>query len=67
MAARKRKSKSTKVSVTIDAKTLQKLIDALGALSEVAAAFVQGADDPAVRRKLLKAAKKRTSSSRKRR
>jgi hypothetical protein len=60
MAAKKGAKRGKKtVAVTIDESTLQKLAEAAGALSVLASALVEAADDPAVRRRLKKAKKRR--------
>jgi hypothetical protein len=53
MAAKKTRS-SKKVTITIDVETLQKLRDAVDAISEFAGAFELGIDDAAPRRGPLK-------------
>jgi hypothetical protein len=57
MAAKKKAKK--KVTVTVDLETLEKLAEAVGALSELASAAITGADDPEVRAQLTKKAKKK--------
>ncbi len=60
MAAKKKsRAGKKKVTITIDAETLQKLGEAVEALSEFAAAFNTAVDDPELRRTLLKRSKKR--------
>jgi hypothetical protein len=46
------------VSVVVDEATLKGLAEAAGALSALAAALVDAADDPVVRRRLKKARKR---------
>jgi hypothetical protein len=53
MAAKKTK----KVTVEIDVEVLEKLLEAVEAISELASAAVHGADDPDVRAKLTKSGK----------
>lgn len=60
MAARKRGSAKKKVTIEIDLDTLQKLIDAADALSDLAGAWILASDDPRARRiKRKKGASKR--------
>lgn len=49
MAAKKRGTSRKKVTIEIDVETLQKLVDAANALSEVAGAWVEASSDPRVR------------------
>lgn len=59
MAAKKRRIAKKKVTISIDAGTLRKLIDAIAALSTLAVAYEEAADDPKLRRDLLKRGKRR--------
>jgi hypothetical protein len=59
MAAKKRRASKKKVTIEIDLETLQKLVDAANALSEVVGGFVIASDDPRARRlRARKGAKK---------
>ena len=63
MAAKKRSGSKKTVTIEIDIETIQTLADAAQALSEVASAYIQASDDPAVRavkpKSTAKKAKKR--------
>lgn len=54
MAAKKKKQT---VKVEMDAETLEALVDAASVFSAIAAAMIAHADDPAVKKRLLKRAK----------
>jgi hypothetical protein len=58
MAAKRRSAK--KVKITIDENVLVKLYEAVNALSDLARATEIAADDPQTRKRLKKAAKKRS-------
>jgi hypothetical protein len=64
MAAKKKARSTNKVTVTLDRETLEKFLDASRALSDLALAVAKAADEPTVRKGLIKRAKK---GSRKRR
>jgi hypothetical protein len=49
MAAKRRGGSRKRVTIEIDVDTLQKLVDAAAALSELAGAWVQASDDPRAR------------------
>ena len=57
--AAKKSAKKKKVTITIDMETLRRLVDAVDALSRLAVAYEMAADDPKLRRALLKKGKKR--------
>jgi hypothetical protein len=61
MATAKKGAKRGKktVTITIDEAALRNLADAAGALATAAAAMIEAADDPEVRRRLKKAKKRR--------
>ncbi len=65
MAAKKGAKRGKKtVTVSIDVETLERLTDAIAGLAKLAAAYVHAADDPAVKRNLIKRAKAKAKRGR---